>query len=51
MKPGDAHTICRWKGEASYYSIEIGGKVNIDAAWYYPDPKEAASNVKGRVAF
>ena len=51
MKPSDTHSTCPWKGEASYYSINVGGETNIDAAWYYPEPKEAASNIKGRVAF
>ena len=51
MKPSDTHTSCPWKGEASYYSIEVDGKLNIDAAWYYPEPKEAASNIQGCVAF
>jgi uncharacterized protein (DUF427 family) len=45
------HTICPWKGEASYYDISVNGAVNKDAAWYYPEPKEAAANIKGRVAF
>jgi uncharacterized protein (DUF427 family) len=51
MKPSGTRTTCPWKGEASYYSIEVGGEKNIDAAWYYPEPKEAAANIKGRVAF
>jgi uncharacterized protein (DUF427 family) len=51
LKPSDTHTSCPWKGEASYYTIEVDGKLNIDAAWYYPQPKEAASNIQGRVAF
>jgi uncharacterized protein (DUF427 family) len=51
IKPSDTHSTCPWKGEASYYSINVGGEINIDAAWYYPEPKEAASNIKGRVAF
>ncbi|MDH3978995.1 MAG: DUF427 domain-containing protein [Gammaproteobacteria bacterium] len=51
IRPGNAHTSCPWKGEASYYSIEVGGEANVDAAWYYPEPKEAAKNIKGRVAF
>jgi uncharacterized protein (DUF427 family) len=51
MKPSGTHTSCPWKGEASYYSIEVDGKLNIDAAWYYLEPKEAASNIQGRVAF
>ena len=51
MKPSDTRTRGPWKGEASYYSIEVDGRTNIDAAWYYPEPKEAASNIQGRVAF
>ena len=47
----DKHTTCPWKGEASYYDILVAGEVNKDAAWYYPEPKEAAANIKGRVAF
>ena len=47
----DLHTTCPGKGEASYYDIRVGGEVNKDAAWYYPEPKEAAANIKGRVAF
>jgi len=45
------HTTCPWKGEASYYDVVVGGEVNRDAAWYYPEPKEAANNIRGRVAF
>lgn len=45
------HTSCPWKGEASYYDISIDGEVNKDAAWYYPNPKQAAANIKDRVAF
>ncbi len=45
------HTSCPWKGQASYYTIEAGGQENKDAAWYYPAPKEAAANIKDRVAF
>ena len=44
-------TVCAWKGKASYYSLSVDGKVNADAAWYYPDPKPAAELVKNRVAF
>ena len=44
-------TSCPWKGQASYYSINVNGDLNPDAAWYYADPKEAAYNIKGRVAF
>lgn len=45
------HTTCPWKGVASYYSLDVDGRSNPDAAWYYPDPKPAASQIKGRVAF
>ena len=44
-------TTCAWKGQASYYSINVDGDVNPDAAWCYADPKEAAANIKGYVAF
>ena len=45
------HSTCPWKGEASYYDVVVGDEVNRDAAWYYPEPKEAADNIRGRVAF
>ncbi len=45
------HTHCPWKGEASYYDIQINGQVNKDAAWYYADPSEAAKQIKDHVAF
>ncbi|MFD0766294.1 DUF427 domain-containing protein [Mucilaginibacter lutimaris] len=45
------HTICPWKGVASYYTVEIDGQKNIDAAWYYPDPKPAATNITNYIAF
>jgi uncharacterized protein (DUF427 family) len=51
FRDSTTHTICPWKGEASYYDISINGAVNKDAAWYYPEPKDAAANIKGRVAF
>ena len=51
FKRSEKHTTCPWKGEASYYDIVVGGEVNKDAAWYYPEPKEAAANIKDRVAF
>ena len=47
----DTHTICPWKGKASYYDVEVNGEVNTDAAWYYPDTKEAANEIKNYVAF
>ncbi len=46
-----SHTVCPWKGTASYYDINVNGQVNRDAAWYYSDPKPAAAQIKGRVAF
>lgn len=45
------HTNCPWKGDASYYTLEVDGQRNEDAAWYYPDPKPEAANIKNRVAF
>ncbi|MEO8417645.1 MAG: DUF427 domain-containing protein [Methylophilaceae bacterium] len=47
-----SHTsTCPWKGVASYFDIHVDGKINPNAAWYYPDPKEAAANIKDHVAF
>jgi uncharacterized protein (DUF427 family) len=51
FKPSTTHSTCAWKGEASYYDIVVDGKVNKDAAWYYPAPKKAAKNITGYVAF
>lgn len=51
FKPSSTHTTCPWKGVASYYTIEVDGKQNIDAAWHYPDPKSAAVHIKDFVAF
>jgi uncharacterized protein (DUF427 family) len=51
FKESTTHTTCPWKGLASYYNIEVNGQVNKDAAWYYPEPKQAAENIKGYVAF
>jgi uncharacterized protein (DUF427 family) len=51
LRPSDTHTTCPWKGEASYYDVVVDGEVNKDAAWYYPEVKEAAGKIKGRVAF
>jgi uncharacterized protein (DUF427 family) len=45
------HTVCSWKGTASYFDVVVDGKVNKDAVWYYPDPKDAAANIKGYFAF
>jgi uncharacterized protein (DUF427 family) len=51
FQPSSTHTTCPWKGVASYYTLNVNGKTNPDAAWYYPDPKPAAAEIKGRVAF
>jgi len=51
LRPSATHTTCPWKGEASYYDVVVGERVNRDAAWYYPEPKEAARSIAGRVAF
>ena len=51
FSPTDHHTSCSWKGEASYYTLEVSGKKNENAAWYYPNPKDAAMNIKSHVAF
>ncbi|WP_273567920.1 DUF427 domain-containing protein [Maribacter halichondriae] len=51
FKESDTHTTCPWKGQASYYSLEIDGKENKDAVWYYPEVSELAKSIKGRVAF
>ena len=45
------HTVCGWKGTASYYTLRVGGQDNVDAAWYYPEPKDAAKEITGRIAF
>jgi uncharacterized protein (DUF427 family) len=51
FRPSDTRTTCSWKGVASYYTVTVNGKENPDAAWYYPEPKPAASHIKGYVAF
>ncbi len=51
LRPSTTHTVCSWKGTASYYDVVVGGEVNKDAAWYYPTPKDAASQIAGYVAF
>jgi uncharacterized protein (DUF427 family) len=51
FKPSSTHTTCPWKGEASYYDVVVNGETNKDAAWYYPEPKEDAKQIKGHVAF
>ena len=51
LRPSATHSVCPWKGTASYYDLEVGGQVNKDAVWYYPTPKDAAKEITGRVAF
>ena len=51
FKPSKTHTVCGWKGTASYYTVVVDGKENPDAAWYYPQPKDSAKEIAGRVAF
>jgi uncharacterized protein (DUF427 family) len=49
--PSETHTVCGWKGTASYYNVVVDGATNKDAAWYYPTPKDAANEIENRVAF
>jgi uncharacterized protein (DUF427 family) len=51
LLPSPTHTNCPWKGKASYYHVIVDGKKNQDAAWHYPEPKPAAGQIKGYVAF
>lgn len=51
FKDSSTHSHCPWKGEASYYNVVVEGEANNDAAWYYPEPKEAAAQIKNYVAF
>lgn len=51
LQESATHSTCPWKGEASYFSLNVGGKDNRDAAWYYPAPKDAAKQIAGHVAF
>jgi len=51
FKESPTNSICPWKGQASYYTVDVNGEQNKDAAWYYPTPKEKAMNIKGYVAF
>lgn len=51
LRPSETRTICGWKGEASYYDVVVDGEINRDAAWYYPEPKEAASRIRDHIAF
>lgn len=49
--PSDTHTVCQWKGTASYYTLEVNGQLNPDAAWFYPNPSNLAEGIKDHVAF
>jgi uncharacterized protein (DUF427 family) len=51
LRDSSTHSICPWKGTASYYSLEVDGQSNPDAVWFYPEPKDAAKEITGRVAF
>ena len=51
LEASDHHTTCGWKGQASYYSLQVGGQRNADAVWFYPDPLPGAEQVAERVAF
>ncbi len=51
LRPSDYHSVCHWKGVASYYDVVVDGQVNKDAAWCYPTPSDAAKHVKGRIGF
>jgi uncharacterized protein (DUF427 family) len=51
LRDSSTHTVCGWKGTANYYDVVVDGEANHDAAWYYPEPKPAAHNIKGYVAF
>jgi uncharacterized protein (DUF427 family) len=51
FEDSDTHTICPWKGTASYYTVAVDGASNADAAWYYPEPKPEAANIRDHVAF
>jgi len=51
LRDSDSHTVCPWKGTASYYTLAVDGAENRNAAWYYPDPKPAAAEIRDRIAF
>ncbi|MDH3710626.1 MAG: DUF427 domain-containing protein [Cyclobacteriaceae bacterium] len=51
FEKSDTHSVCPWKGQASYHHVMVNGQNNPDAAWYYPDPKEAAKGFKDYIAF
>ncbi|MGE0558169.1 MAG: DUF427 domain-containing protein [Burkholderiales bacterium] len=51
LRPSSTTTVCGWKGTANYHTLEVNGRSNPDAAWYYAEPKEAAQEIRGRIAF
>jgi uncharacterized protein (DUF427 family) len=51
LRPSETTSICPWKGTAHYHSLSVGGAENTDAAWYYPEPKPEAEQIRGRIAF
>ncbi len=51
LEDSETHTTCPWKGLASYYNVKVDGKINEDAAWYYPEPSDAAKPIKNHIAF
>lgn len=51
LRPSDRMSVCPWKGQASYYTLEVDGQKNADAAWFYAEPKPAAKEIEGRIAF
>ena len=51
LRDSDHTSVCGWKGTARYYNLEVDGQTNANAAWYYPDPKPAAEEIRGKVAF
>lgn len=51
LRESKSQSVCPWKGTASYYDLHVDGQVNKDAAWYYPEPKDAAKEIRDRVAF
>ena len=51
FRESDHHSVCGWKGRADYFDVEVDGKVSTNGAWTYPEPKDAAANIRGYVAF
>ncbi|MEA5455720.1 DUF427 domain-containing protein [Sinomonas sp. JGH33] len=51
LRASATSSLCSWKGQAAYYSLEVGGQRNEDAAWFYPEPEAAAAHIAGRIAF